>query len=142
MLRELFEKLMGKIKEQDIVEWVDVPSGMSAQDKLQHADPRPCTFDANVEAWLYRIGTWGRLKFKHRDTMFGKSWKTITKSKFIKKLLDPEMLRLFGEFGIDLEAVNKVRVYREYQDLNNRRQVEEFLIEIILKPSLKKLLKG
>ena len=146
MLRDLFEKIVKnlreEVKKEDVFEWVgvDAPS-LSGADKLQHPDPRPCTFDASVDAWLYRISTWGRLKFKYRDTMFRKSWSNITKSSFVKKLQDPEMMKLFGQFGIDWVDVNKVRIYRKYEDLYGKKQEEEFMVEIALKPHLKKLLK-
>ena len=142
MFRELLERLLSKPSDQKVNEWLGVSApALSAEEKLAYPDPRPCAFDANTEAWLVRIGSWGRLRFKYRDTHLSNRWYDVSRREFVKKLMDPDMLHMFGQFMVDWQDVNKVLLYREFQGLDGGTYKEEFQVVIDLKPKLKALLK-
>lgn len=143
MIKKLYDhiRMVEDIKE--IKEWIGVQAPqMTTQQKLAYPDPRPCNFDNSLEFWLERISKWGRLHFYHIDPEFhGKRKMEIPRSVFVKKIKDARLNKMFGLWDVELLAINKVKIFREYNGLDGRRYVEEFIVEIDLKPELKKALK-
>ena len=122
--------------------WLDVPhpAGITTAQKLAYPDPRPAVFDQSVKAWLLRLTVWGDVKIFHNDPAFGEKRKPVSPETLEKKLCDDKLNELFGLWDIELAAVDKVRLFRPFIDLDGKRVVEEFFVEIDLKPILKKCL--
>lgn len=109
--------------------------------EFAETDVRPCAFDITWQAWLIRIGTWGKLTFQHIDPEFhGKKKMDITQRQFLSRIVDPNMLKAFGMWHIDRLNIDTVEIYRDYEGLDGKKKRESFIITVVLNDELKKAL--
>lgn len=111
----------------------------SIDDMLNTPTILPCSFDQTIQAWLVRISLWGKLKILHIDPENRKR-ENVSQSQLIAAIFNDELLRLWGQWGLEELAINKVRMYREHYGIDGKEYTEEFIIEIELKPELRKAL--
>lgn len=107
--------------------------------QLAHPDPRPCEFDKTFEAWLMRLSLWGTLTITHIDPEFQQK-EVLNQEKFLYLLTDESLLEAFGAWHIELVEVNVVRFWRNITGLDGRNYTEACVVEIDLKPELRRQL--
>jgi hypothetical protein len=106
--------------------------------QLSYPDVRPCTFDESFEAWLYRIGLWGKVEIVYNDPEFKVKNRTLTQAKFIEKVTNDAVQKILGKWSIDRKEMNRVELYREYVGMTGKKYRESFMVTVELKPELKK----
>lgn len=97
----------------------------------------PCTFDITIPGWLERIKRWGQVKVKHIDPENHWGKRAVTVDKFVKKISDPELTRMFGKWHINKKGLTSVEFVRDYVGANGKHYTEKFLIDIKLKKELR-----
>ena len=97
---------------------------------------KPTLYDTNVRAWLYRISTWGKLKFEYYDPEKRKKTR-IDKNNFIKKLTDQDVRKMFGKLNVDELDINKIVIWRDVMTLKGKKDKEKFFVTVDLKKELK-----
>ena len=106
--------------------------------QLAYPDIRPCVFDETFEAWLYRIGLWGKIEITYNDPEYKIKNRVITQDKFIKKVGNPDVNRILGQWSMDRKNVTKMEMFREYVGMDGKKYRESFIIEVTLNPGLRK----
>jgi hypothetical protein len=91
-------------------------------------DMRPNNFDMTFEAWLTRIGTWGKTTITHNDPEFKTKNRKVTPREMIRKASDPTLIKAFGQFNIEQPDFNKVILVRKYKGMDGRIYREEFIV--------------
>ncbi len=105
--------------------------------ELSVPDARPGKFDGTLESWLLRISLWGRLKFTHKNPDNGIN-KTITKDQFLDYVDDQTRNASYGLWIAEELEINKIRLYRKFMSIRGREITEELIVDIDLRPDLKK----
>lgn len=100
-------------------------------------DIRPQPFDVTFDAWLHRLKLWGKVNIEHYDPDL-KVKARINIERFLDKISDDNLNRMFGRWHTERLDFNKVQFYREFLGLNGKQVRETFTIWIELKPELKK----
>lgn len=108
--------------------------------QLDDPDIRPQPFDRTLDAWLYRISLWGRLNI-YWIPPGAKSKKRVTKGQFLKAMSTPDFLNILGKWDVKKLDINQVEFSRGFTDFDGRKVVEKFIVEVELKPEIKKRLK-
>lgn len=110
--------------------------------ELGTPDMRPQAFDQSWVAWLKRIELWGKVNIKHNDPENKVKNKKMTQTQMIDHIADPEMIRIFGTFHVKEYKINKIGLIRKYIGTDGKKYKEEFIVEVDLRPELRKALKG
>ena len=119
----MFEEIVDFLCEREGTPINEVISLGQIRGNLANPSIAPTPLDYSTEAWLERISLWGALNIGYKDTGFGGN-KKITKGQFLKKLNDPQLLKLFGKWQKpEVLAVNKVRITRQYTGLDGKSTV-------------------
>jgi len=105
---------------------------------LMQPEVLPCVFDKTFEAWLYRIGIWGKINFLYQDN--GRR-KRITQGEFLKMMQANNMINAFGSWEVKKTGYKSVRFERDFKDREGKRHKERIDIDIDLKPSIKQAMK-
>jgi hypothetical protein len=104
----------------------------------------PCAMpyeeDGTLEAWLLRISLWGKIKITHKNPEDGTN-RTMTNQQFLDYIGNEEVNEMYGKWKVEEAAINKIRNYREFWGINGKNNVEEIIVDIDLRPDLKKKLK-
>jgi len=108
--------------------------------QMSIADARPNDLDGTLEAWLVRIGLWGKIKITRKDPE-NKINKEINKDEFLNYIDDYELNVIRGKWNVIEEKINVIKFVRNFWSINGREEKEELKIEIDLRDDLKKLLK-
>ena len=107
---------------------------------LAQPEVMPCYFDNTIEAWLYRIGMWGKLQVKHTDTNPTiNRW--ITVGELEKLLTDDSTLNTFGNWNAEKLTYKSLVLKRDYVGPDGRKHKERLWIDIELKPEIKRGMK-
>lgn len=117
------------------------PGGRSDDDLrllLMQPEVLPCDFDKTFEAWLYRIGIWGKINFIYRDN-FKK--RRLTEKEFLTMMADNSELDESDPWDVIKKGYKTVLFRRSYRDQKGKRHKESILVDIDLKPSIKKSMK-
>lgn len=99
----------------------------------------PEPFDKTFEAWLFRIGRWGKVTITYEETE-RKAKYTVSQEAFIKALTDTELRKILGVFTLFKVNLTKCVFEREYDGLVGDRYKELFTVEVKLKEELAKFL--
>lgn len=132
------------IEEDDVAAPIDMSAGDEEErrrfeDEMANPDMRPNAFDNTFEAWLIRIGLWGKVEVVHSDPE-SRGKRKVGEREFLRRISDVELANIFGKWEIEKTAVNKIEFIRSYDGLNGKRLQEKFVVSIKLKPELKKSL--
>jgi len=130
----LFNNIRDKVSE------LTQPERDDVERRLAHPDMRPGNFDGTLEAWLVRIGIWGKISITLNDPENGIKNKTITNDQFLDIVDDKEDNRVFGLWEIKKKEVNYLVFYRKYVAYNGRTYTKEMHIKVKLKSNLQKAL--
>lgn len=139
-IKDLSEHVERIVDGYEIVEAFDPDMMDIYRQELSVPDMKPQAFDISVEGWVARIELWGKLKVKHIDPE-SRTKENINKTTFIRRLADDNLNKMFGKWQIENIAINKLEIYRDYIGINGRQYRERFIMEIDLKPELKKAVK-
>ena len=144
MFRDLCDRLMTKITgEHLLTESLSKADIARYRKELSVPDLRPAQFDITFEAWLRRIGYWGRVKIEHIDPeVSGRRKKKVSQREFINRVSDPELNRIFGTWSINQPDFHIVWIERDYLGLNGKKYKEKFIVTVDLRPDIKKAMKG
>lgn len=116
---------------------------LSAEDKkkidtlLALPDIRPYDEEGTLEAWLLRISLWGKIKIIQNCPADNIRNKKLTNQEFLYYIDNQVLNDTYGLWEIDVMAFNKIKYYRSC----GNGKTEELIIEIDLRPDLKKILK-
>jgi Flp pilus assembly protein TadD len=103
-------------------------------------DMRPGLFDVTVDAWLVRIGSWGKLNFEHQLPGSRKKRK-IPKDKAVQLLTAPHHIQVFGEWVVLELEINKIKMSRTYMSsYHNKKVTERIFLTIDLKKEIRDIL--
>ena len=156
MFRELFLKVLG-VGEEPVQETNsfydevkqkygdDLPTTMSAAERektlriLNIPDSRPNIDDGTLEAWLYRISFWGDIKITHKDPE-DRTKRSMTKYQFLDYVDDQRQNQAYGKWMVDVPKMEKVIFHRTFWSIRGKDVKEEMIIDIKLRPDLKKVL--
>lgn len=130
-------------------ELIEISEGMLLEDALTKAEIErmrgelatpeiiPCTFDVTIPGWLWRIDQWGEITFHHKDpeNFWGK--RKVTKSQFLNKIQDENLMKMFGQWSVQKKGVTKCVFYRDYVDVSGKHRREQFFISVKLKKALR-----
>jgi len=103
-------------------------------------DARPADFDGTLEAWLVRIGLWGKITIRKKDPE-NRINKEIDKDEFLNYITKDELNLIRGKWTVKEEKVNVIKFEREFWTINGRNEKEELIVEINLRDDLKRLLR-
>ena len=147
----------GAVKCKHCGEWVnssapnDTSTGPSAQPPgitiekarmlLRNPEVLPCAADRTMEFWLTRIGLWGELKITYINSAT-RTKERITKDRLLRLLTDQASISTNGRWDTKKLSVKSLEVSRSYRDSNRRRCNERILIDVDLKPELKRAIRG
>jgi hypothetical protein len=123
-----------------IEEVIDQPDWALVKRQLSVPDMRPQAFDVTIDGWMARIELWGKIKIRHEDPE-NRVKEDISQAKFLQRLTDTNLLKMFGTWKIEEFAINKVQIYRDYIGMDGKQYRESFVVEIELKDELKKAIK-
>jgi len=104
-------------------------------------DARPGDFDGTLEAWFLRISIWGRISITHKNPEKRVNRK-ITQNQFLDYVDDQELNATYGIWNIEEVYINRIRLYREFWSMQGKEVVEELVVDINLRPDIKKALKN
>lgn len=108
--------------------------------KLSIPDAKPADFDGTLEAWLIRIGLWGKITITRKDPE-SKSKKEISKNEFLDYISNYEINLIRGKWEVVEEKINVIKFTRDFWTINGKNESEELKVEIDLRDDLKMLLK-
>lgn len=124
----------------------ELPTTLTPEEKehslrvLNNPDPRPNADDGTLEGWLYRISFWGTVKIFHNNPDDGIK-KSMTNSQFLNYVDDQEKNQAYGQWSIDVPRINKIIFYRIFWSVQGKDVTEQLIVDINLRPDLKKRLK-
>jgi len=105
-------------------------------------DPRPCTGDQTLEAWLYRISLWGKLKLTHNNPDEKIRNATMNYDQFLNYIDDQRRNAIYGKWHVESPKMEQVRVIRKFYSFSvGKEVVEELIVDIDLRDDLKSILK-
>jgi len=106
---------------------------------LSQPEILPCAFDPNMEFWIERVALWGTPIITHYKAD-SKRGEKITKKRFLDLISDATALNVFGKWDVDKLNIRTVKFHREYYGYDNKLHKEAIIVQIDLKPELKKAL--
>lgn len=142
MIEELYEKCTEAFDDCVIEAFIDEKLSKELSDQIGKEmatpDMRPMPFDVTLNAWLHRIGCWGKLTFTYTDPTrtFRKKTK-INQKEFLQVLTDDRLQNLFGIWSFDYPKVNKLHMLRDVVKANGKPATQKLTIDIKLKPELR-----
>lgn len=136
ILKNVFEMAEAIANGDELCEALSQTEFKKIGDELSTPDVRPCVFDKTFQAWLYRIGLWGKVKITHNDPEFKIKGEEVTQDAFIKKVMNPDLLKVFGQWDLEQPAFDTVILFREYKGLGGKKYREEFVVKVDIKPEL------
>lgn len=139
MFKEILENALAVEHATLVVEALVVPAG-ELRKNLSSSDIRPGVFDVTIQAWLFRIGQWGKVKIEYVDPMTNRK-RQVGEKEYIKIMMEPNFLKVFGQWSTEVLDVNKLLIFREFTGLDGKKRKEKFFIEIALRDELKQALK-
>ena len=114
------------------------------KEKVNKLLAEPCAMpyeeDGTLEAWLLRISIWGKIKITHKNPE-DKINRTLTNRQFLEYVDDQELNRMYGKWVLEEVKINRIRFYRTFYTINCKNETEELIVEIDLRPDLKKRLR-
>jgi len=139
-MEDLFDYIKRITEGAKLEEVLDQPDWALVRRQLSVPDMKPQLFDVTVDGWMARIEYWGKIKIRHEDPE-NKIRQDISQAKFMQRLTDTNLLKMFGTWKIEEFAINKLQIYRDYIGMDGNQYRESFTIEIDLKDELKKAIK-
>jgi hypothetical protein len=136
---DIFKEFSNKYKNVKFPELND-----KEKDEVNSMLAEPCAMpyeeDRTFEAWLLRISIWGKIKITHKNPEDGTN-EVLSNSRFLDYVDNQEVNRMYGKWILEEVAINKIRFYREFWGINGKNNVEEIIVDIDLRPDLKKKLR-
>ena len=122
------------------VEPIDEISYQELEVIMRSPEIMPCAFDGSMEFWIERVSLWGTpiITYKGPD---GRKEK-LTKGKFLELMGDPTLLNTFGKWNLKKLSIKSVEIFRNYYGPDGKKHNESIIVDIDLKPHIKKALKG
>jgi len=136
---ELLKEIRHVVNGVRIDEVIKLPSLEQIRNNLSNPDMRPGLFDVTLEAWLHRISLWGKVTIVYFDPENNVK-QEVSQTMLIKKLSDPNLLKMLGQWDIQELELTKIVMSRKYRGMNGDEYVEKFIVSIDLKPEIKKAL--
>jgi len=137
MLRDLIDNIRDNTQGHDLSEAVNYDA---LKVNFASGDIKPSRFDGTFEAWLFRLGRWGKINFEY-FAPGNKRAQKIQRNEFIKMMTDQNLIKAFGQFDLEVLDVNKLALFREYVGLSGKKETEKFIITVDLKPEFKDAVK-
>ena len=104
----------------------------------------PCALpyeqDGTLEAWLLRISLWGEVKITWKNPEEGIN-KKMSNSQFLDHVDNQKLNDMYGKWRLEEVKINQIKFYREFWGIDGKNVVEEMIVDIYLRPDLKKKLK-
>jgi tRNA-dihydrouridine synthase len=104
---------------------------------LSTPDARPGLFDGTLEAWLLRISLWGKIKITHKNPE-NRIVRSMTEDQFLDYIDDQTRNASYGKWTVEEVEINKIRYYRKFWSIYGKEVTEELIVDIDLRPDLKK----
>lgn len=138
MAKDLFEAIdVANVPDLTLIEEAVHFSNAELARNLATPDIRPALFDVTLEAWLYRIGLWGRLTLAYYNPELRRK-EEVTKARFLKLLTEPNCLKAFGKWTVKVDDVNKCTLFRDFIGIDGKKYQERFSVVVDLKNKPKK----
>ncbi|MBC8555020.1 MAG: DnaJ domain-containing protein [Candidatus Brocadiales bacterium] len=128
------------VKDESAIQNITENDNPKSTSNINHPDIGPGLFDVTVEAWLFRISKWGKLNFRYQEPGTLRK-KTITRAKFEMLLTNEGLIRALGGWTNDWIAVNKLEIFRTYQNVEGKKVTERLFVTIDLNPEIKEALR-
>lgn len=130
-------------------ELIDISEGIQLEEALTKAEIQrmrgelatpeilPCTFDVTIPGWLWRIEQWGNITFYHKNPENFKRKKKVTKSQFLNRIQDENLMKMFGRWSVEKKGLTKCVFYRDYIGVDGKHYKEQFIVKVRLKKELR-----
>lgn len=136
---DVYQELSNKYKNTKFPKLTD-----NEKEEIDALLAEPCALpyeqDGTLEAWLLRISLWGKIKITWKNPEEGIN-RTISNNEFLNHVDNQELNKMYGKWKLEEAKVNKIRFYREFWGIDGNNIVEEMIVDIDLRPDLKKKLK-